>query len=78
MVTMVDVSTIIAGGRDQNGVVTGTTKVFEHHTKTHRMLRGEQKFPLYPRIQLRKRCRRQIQDLFRAEAESPRSSTLVA
>ncbi len=55
MVTTVDGSTLITGGLEGNGVITGTTEIFDHRTNTHSMLPGEQKFPLYPRISLTKR-----------------------
>jgi hypothetical protein len=55
MVTMVDGSTLITGGLDEHGKVTGTSEIFDHRTNTHHMLSGEQKFPLYPRIQYTKR-----------------------
>ena len=53
MVTMVDGSTDHRRP-GQNGVVIGTTEVFDLHTNTYHMLQGMQKFPLYPRIQLTK------------------------
>jgi hypothetical protein len=55
MVTTLNGSTLITGGLDENGVLTGTSEIFDHRSNTHRMLPGEQKFPLYPRIQLTKR-----------------------
>ena len=55
MVTTVNGSTLITGGLDENGAVTGTTEIFDHRTNTHHLLPGEQKFPLYPRISLTKR-----------------------
>ena len=35
--------------------MTGTSEIFDHRTNTHHMLPGEQKLPLYPRIQYTKR-----------------------
>jgi hypothetical protein len=55
MVTTVDGSTLITGGLDENGAITGTSEIFDHRTNAHHMLPGEQKFPLYPRISLTKR-----------------------
>ncbi len=52
MVTTVDGSTLITGGLDENGAITGTSEIFDHRTNAHHMLPGEQKFPLYPRISL--------------------------
>ena len=53
MVTMVDGSTDHRR-LDKNGILIGTTEVFDLHTSTYHILRGEQKFPLYPRTQLTK------------------------
>jgi hypothetical protein len=55
MVTTVNGTTLITGGLDENGLVTGTSEIFDHRTNSHHMLPGEQKFPLYPRISLTKR-----------------------
>jgi hypothetical protein len=55
MVTTVDGTTLITGGLDEHGKVTGRSEIFDHRTNTHRLLPGEQKFPLYPRISLTKR-----------------------
>jgi hypothetical protein len=55
MVTTINGTTLITGGFNERGAVTGTTEIFDHRTNTHRLLPGEQKFPLYPRISLTKR-----------------------
>lgn len=55
MVRMTDGKTLITGGLDDNGLLTGSTEIFDHRTNTHQRLAGEQKFPLYPRIVLTKR-----------------------
>jgi hypothetical protein len=55
MVTTINGTTLITGGFNEHGAITGTTEIFDHRTNTHRMLPGEQKFPLYPRISLTKR-----------------------
>lgn len=50
MVTMFNGQTLITGGIDHNGVITGSTEVFDHRTHTHTKLAGNRKFPMYPRI----------------------------
>ena len=50
MVTTANGETLITGGLDELGALTGTTEVFNHRTNKHRMLTHQKKFPLYPRI----------------------------
>ena len=38
LVTTVNGATLITGGLDEFGALTGTTEVFDHRTNTHRML----------------------------------------
>jgi hypothetical protein len=55
MVTTINGSTLITGGIDHNGALTGTSELFDYQTNTHHMLPGSHKFPLYPRIRLTKK-----------------------
>jgi hypothetical protein len=52
MITVINGQTLITGGFDHNGALTGTTELFDYQTNTHRMLAGSHKFPLYPHIRL--------------------------
>ena len=47
MVTMFDGKTLITGGIDHNGVLSGSTEIFDHRTDTHQKLAGTRKFPMY-------------------------------
>ena len=55
MVTMFDGKTLITGGIDHNGVISGSTEIFDHRTDTHQKLSGTRKFPMYSRIVATKR-----------------------
>ena len=52
MITTINGQTLITGGFDQNGALTGSTELFDYQTNTHHMLAGSHKFPLYPHIRL--------------------------
>jgi hypothetical protein len=55
MITTAAGKTLITGGLDHTGALTGTTELFDYRTNTHRRLTGSHKFPLYPRIHLTKK-----------------------
>ncbi|HET9650368.1 MAG TPA: hypothetical protein VFP34_19340, partial [Microlunatus sp.] len=52
MITTTKGQTLITGGIDENGALTGTTELFDYQTNSHHLLPGTQRFPLYPRIDL--------------------------
>ena len=52
MISTTNGSTLITGGIDHNGALTGTTELFDYQTNSHHMLAGTHKFPMYPRIRL--------------------------
>lgn len=55
MITTISGQTLITGGLDHNGALTGTTELFDYRINTHQRLSGSHMFPLYPRIRLTKR-----------------------